>query len=48
LRDRRTAAESLRQARIEMKSGDLFPGYDPAYDVTRYFYHLYGDPTLRF
>jgi CHAT domain-containing protein len=46
LRRGRTAAESLRHARLEMANSNLFSGYDPAYDVTRYFYHLYGDPTL--
>jgi CHAT domain-containing protein len=43
-----TAAEALRQTRLEMKSRDLFRGYDPACDVTRYFYHLYGDPAVVF
>jgi CHAT domain-containing protein len=48
LADGTTAAEALRRTRQEMKSRELFRGYDPAYDVTRYFYHLYGDPTLVF
>jgi len=43
-----TVGEALRQTRIDLSK--TIPGkpYDPDYDITRYFYNLYGDPTVSF
>jgi len=40
-----TIAESLRQARISVMDEK---GLNPDYDLTRYFYNLFGDPLVRF
>jgi hypothetical protein len=39
-----TAGEALRRTRMEL---GRCQHRDPAYDVTRYFYNLYGDPAVR-
>ncbi|MGP8330233.1 MAG: FG-GAP-like repeat-containing protein [Methanosarcinaceae archaeon] len=42
-----TVGQALQQARLDL--GKIKNNYfHPDYDLTRYFYNLYGDPTVRF
>ena len=43
-----SAGEALRQTREELSKPRKNLKYDPDYDITRYFYVLYGDPTVKF
>jgi hypothetical protein len=43
----KTAGEALRCARVALGKRRHADDLDPEYDVTRYFYNLYGDPTAR-
>jgi CHAT domain-containing protein len=43
-----SVGEALRQTRIELTNLRIKNKYDPACDITRYFYNLYGDPTVKF
>lgn len=44
-----TAADALRQTRLSMAKDKRFRNsLSPEYDITRYFYNIYGDPLLRF
>ncbi len=42
-----TAGEALRCARVELGLPRFARNQDPEYDVTRYFYNLYGNPAAR-
>ncbi len=42
-----TAGQSLQQARLDLAKPEFAAEFDPDYDVTRYFYNLYGDATVR-
>jgi len=43
-----TAGEALRSTINDLGKPDKKNDYDPDYDITRYFYTLYGDPTVKF
>lgn len=43
-----TAGEALRSTITDLGMPDKKNNYDPDYDITRYFYTLYGDPTIKF
>lgn len=43
-----TVGEALRQTRIDLSQNIPGNPYEPDYDITRYFYNLYGDPTITF
>jgi CHAT domain-containing protein len=43
-----TAGEALQLTINELGKPDKKHDYDPDYDITRYFYTLYGDPTIKF
>jgi hypothetical protein len=43
-----SVGEALRQTRIGLSNLKTKNKYDPACDITRYFYNLYGDPTVKF
>jgi hypothetical protein len=43
-----TAGEALQSTINELGQPDKKHDYDPDYDITRYFYTLYGDPTVKF
>ncbi|MBN2088110.1 CHASE2 domain-containing protein [candidate division KSB1 bacterium] len=43
-----TVGEALRLARIKLSNTKIKNEYDPECDITRYFYTLYGDPTVKF
>lgn len=43
-----TAGEALQLTINELGKPDKKHDYDPDYDITRYFYTLYGDPTVKF
>ncbi|MCI0696376.1 CHASE2 domain-containing protein [candidate division KSB1 bacterium] len=43
-----TAGEALQLTINELGKPDKKHDYDPDYDITRYFYTLYGDPTMKF
>lgn len=43
-----TASEALQGTIIDLGKPDKKNAYDPDYDITRYFYTLYGDPTIKF
>lgn len=43
-----TVGESLQKARLGLGKTSRSEKYDPEYDITRYFYNLYGDPTVTF
>lgn len=43
-----TAGEALQSSITDLGKPDKLNGYDPDYDITRYFYTLYGDPTIKF
>jgi len=42
-----TVGESLCGTRLEMASSHFSGMTDPEYDITRFFYNLYGDPTAK-
>ena len=42
------AGEALRRTINDLGKRDKVRGYDPEYDITRYFYYLFGDPTITF
>jgi len=42
------AGEALRLAINDLGKPDPKHDYDPDHDITRYFYTLYGDPTVKF
>ena len=42
------AGEALRSTINDLGKPDKKNDYDPDYDITRYFYTLYGDPTVKF
>ena len=42
------AGEALKLTILELGKPDKKHNYDPDYDITRYFYQLFGDPTLKF
>jgi|GEM_PF-2186858 len=48
IQKRMTVGEALRQARIKLSNTQNKNQYDPECDITRYFYTLYGDPTVKF
>jgi len=43
-----TVGQALRLTRIKMAEGKYSEPYNPDYDITRYFYNLYGDPMMKF
>lgn len=43
-----TAGEALQLTINGLGKPDKKHDYDPDYDITRYFYTLYGDPTMKF
>ena len=43
-----SAGEALQETRKEQSRPDKNRKYDPDYDITRYFYVLYGDPTVKY
>ncbi len=43
-----TVGQSLQMTRIDLGKEPLLPGLIPENDITRYFYNLYGDGTIRF
>lgn len=43
-----SVGEALRKTRVKLSQPVKSEVYDPDYDITRYFYSLYGDPTVRF
>ncbi|MBN2090246.1 VCBS repeat-containing protein [candidate division KSB1 bacterium] len=43
-----TVGQSLQMTRIDLGKEALLPGLSPENDITRYFYNLYGDGTIRF
>ncbi|MBN1348591.1 CHASE2 domain-containing protein [candidate division KSB1 bacterium] len=45
---RLSVGEALRQTRLDLSKPQPEIDYDPDYDITRYFYNLYGDPTVKF
>ena len=46
--DHLSVGEALRKTRIQLSHHVKSEDYDPDFDITRYFYNLYGDPTARF
>jgi CHASE2 domain-containing sensor protein len=42
------AGEALRLTINDLSQPDPKNNYDPDYDITRYFYQLYGDPMVKF
>ncbi|MCI0512424.1 CHAT domain-containing protein, partial [candidate division KSB1 bacterium] len=47
IQNRSTIGQALLCARADLAQAAFTGGRNPEYDVTRYFYHLYGDPTVR-
>lgn len=43
-----TVGQSIQMTRIDMGKDTFLPGFNPGDDITRYFYNLYGDVTIRF
>ena len=43
-----TVAQALRQTRLDWAQPELNNFSNPDYDLTRYFYDLYGEPTVKF
>ncbi|MCD4692953.1 MAG: FG-GAP-like repeat-containing protein, partial [Calditrichales bacterium] len=43
-----TVGQSLQQARLDMAKSEFSCGMNPDYDITRYFYNLYGEPRVLF
>jgi len=43
-----TVGEALRRTRLELSQVKGKTDYAPDYDLTRYYYNLYGDPTVCF
>lgn len=48
INNRVSAGEALRLTRIKLERANKKNNYDPDFDITRYFYNLYGDPSVRF
>lgn len=48
LTEQLAVGEALRRTRVALARPDNAKKYDPDFDITRYFYNLYGDPTARF
>lgn len=45
---KKMAGEALKLTIQDLGRPDKKHNYDPDYDITRYFYQLFGDPTLKF
>jgi enediyne biosynthesis protein E4 len=43
-----TAGQSLRKARLDMSNPEFCSGLNPDFDITRYFYNLYGEGRTLF
>ena len=43
-----TVGEALQKCRIDMAESAFAGNLNPRYDITRYFYNLYGDTTSLF
>ena len=43
----RSVGESLRRTRVEISQLNYSGNGDPAYDITRFFYNLYGNPITK-
>ena len=43
-----TVGQSLHQTRLDLAQPELAVGGEPDYDITRYFYNLYGDAMVKF
>jgi len=43
-----TVGEALQKSRIDMAESAFAGNLNPQYDITRYFYNLYGDTTSLF